>query len=473
MIIIDNSKTRSAHEVLGQTGDFGRFVLSPDIFFHCHDFVIKYGYGIAIDKNGNELFTMCFDMTTYIHSYKYTGELDLSLLNSYDCLVLYDCNDHAIELYLAAINQWQGKRLIFVGKNWTYFLDILQEYPGIEYFYEQEAETEQMAILLHGYKYLNVIYGHPHAETLDRYEHNILYYDEVMFFTFLFSDKHENGNENKDKNFMVIDARYGNLGLFALYYMAIDYALYVKSKGFIPIFNILNINGSRSIYQDFQGDEIWNKFFAQPEGYSMEDIKNSKNVYFAPIAYNARIISHIMSQSSHNTSLSWPNGHYSSLINDYITQRENDFLPFPEKTLGVLVRGTDYVNAQFDNHPVHASKEKMRELIEINLKKLDLKYIYLATEDENYCKYFKDIFGDKIYYTDQERFSTKENELLSEMHRNNPSKRAGFTLGAEYLLSILLLSRCHSLIASGTCTGLEAAKRMNENKYNYTYIYEQ
>ena len=472
MIIIDSNALESARQVLGYNSSYGRFEIATNMFERAHDFIIENNYAIAVDQYGNEQFAMRFDITAYIHSYIYTGELDMSLLNSYDCLILNDCNDYAIELYVTALRLWEGNRVILVGKNWRYFLDIIPHHQGVETIYEEKFIPEKMANHIFSKKTLCIMYGNPHAEPLDRYKSHILYYDEVMFFTFLFADKREFGNENPDKKFVIIDARYGNLGLFALRSQAIAYARYIKAKGFIPVFNIQNIHGSLSIYQDYRGDEIWNKFFTQPEEYTIDNLINSKNVYFTPECYNPTVISHIMSVYNSSINLSWINGLYSMNLKNYIEERKDQFLPYPNETLGVLARGTDFVNAHLDNHPTHVSKEVLRDKIEQALKKWNLKYIYLATEDESYLKYFKKEFGDIVYSTDQQRFTTKENEMLAEMHRKRKIKGKGFTLGAEYILSILLLSECNSLLASGSCSGVSAAINMNTGIYKNIYVHK-
>jgi hypothetical protein len=71
-----------------------------------------------------------------------------------------------------------------------------------------------------------------------------------------------------------------------------------------------------------------------------------------------------------------------------------------------------------------------------------------------------------------ERFVVPEGKLIADMHRDNAHKREGFLLGAEYILSIHLLSKCNSLLASGGCAGLGEAKRMNGGNYKNIYVFD-
>ena len=98
--------------------------------------------------------------------------------------------------------------------------------------------------------------------------------------------------------------------------------------------------------------------------------------------------------------------------------------------------------------------------------------IYVATEDASYCRYFKEKYQDKVYFTDQERYTTKKDELLAEFHEKEIDKRSGFDLGMEYILSINLLSKCNSLIASGGCSGLEEALKENGGRSQNVYIFD-
>lgn len=137
----------------------------------------------------------------------------------------------------------------------------------------------------------------------------------------------------------------------------------------------------------------------------------------------------------------------------------------------MLARGTDFVNTHLQNHPIHASKEMIADMIDEALGEWNLDYVYIATEDDSYCEFFKNRYGDKVFFTDQQRYVTKQNELLSELHRNEEVKRNGFEFGAEYAASINLLSQCNSLIASGGCGGLDEALKENADRYEHVYVF--
>ena len=127
---------------------------------------------------------------------------------------------------------------------------------------------------------------------MDRYNDGIMYYEEVMSFTYMFSDYRSLGSLNPDKKFFVIDGYYNKLGLFTIFSNIVTCAKYVKAKGMVPVVR-LTMSGN-SFYSDFEGDDIWSKFFNQPEGYTLEEVIHSANVYFSPGFYNGSVQSTIM-----------------------------------------------------------------------------------------------------------------------------------------------------------------------------------
>ncbi len=442
---------------------------NQDMFLASINIIVKYGYAVADDLNGNHVCVLSYMGSTYNHRYVYSGGADLSFINQYDCIFLYDCNEFSVELCQSALKLWSGKRLVLVGENWEGLIPMLPELQA-ECWHEPLLTDERFNELSYGMKSLRVIFGMPHAEPMDRYNEGIMYYDEIMSFIFMFADYRQLGELNSDKNFLVIDGYYDNLGLFVIQSKVETVARYAKSKGFIPVIN-LKMAGT-SFYQNNSDDDIWSKFYEQPEGYTLDEVYKSKNVYFVTPFYNGSVQSTLMERMAGNTQLSWVNGVYNTRVKKYIQERLEKYLPAPSKTLGVLARGTDYVNTHLHNHPIHASKEMLCEKInEMFNNDKTLEYIYIATEDAGYCEYFKGIYKDKVSFTDQERFQTKENELLADYHRNEKIKRDGFFLGAEYIASIYLLAHCKSLLASGGCGGLDEARKENGGKYKDVYVF--
>ena len=471
VIIGDNSKLSDYYTLPHNVQDEMKVKYGPDMFFWAYPVILNHGYAVAVDENGNVNAVLLHKYSTYQHSYRYEGGVDMCFLDRYDCIFLYDCNEFSVELCRRALCRWKGKRLVLVGENWEKMIPYLPDIDNVECFYNSQFSDKEYMEFTDGMKCLSIIHGIPHAEKMDRYEQGVMYYDEVMSFTFMFSDYRQCGELNPDKKFFVVDGEYSGLGLFAIFAKAVNCARYAKSKGFIPVIRLDNSKGS-FYHNDGDTEDIWQKFYNQPEEYSVSEVMKSRNVYFSPSFYNGTIQERLMDMQSEDTELSWPCGIYNDRVEKYIKEKEKIFLPYPDNTLGVLARGTDYVNTHLKNHAVHAPKEMICDKIDECMHKWDdLKYIYVATEDAEYCKYFKERYKDKVFFTDQERYTVKEGETLSKVHLDNKNSRDGFLMGVEYILSIHLLSKCNSLIASGGCGGLGEAMKQNDGCYSHVFVF--
>lgn len=207
------------------------------MFLASINIIVKYGYAVADDLNGNHVCVLSYMGSTYNYRYVYSGGADLSFINQYDCIFLYDCNEFSVELCQSALKLWSGKRLVLVGENWEGLIPKLPELQ-VECWYEPILTDERFNELSYGMKSLRVIFGMPHAEPMDRYNEGIMYYDEIMSFIFMFADYRQLGKLNPDKNFLVIDGYYDDLGLFVIQSKVETVARYAKSKGFIPVINL-------------------------------------------------------------------------------------------------------------------------------------------------------------------------------------------------------------------------------------------
>lgn len=336
----------------------------------------------------------------------------------------------------------------------------------MECFLEEDENIDENTLNQYSYgcHCLHIVEGIPYLENPKRFDLGISYYDEVLSFTYMYSEMHSYGNENPSIHFCVIDLPYNNLGLFGLRDKALCVARYIKACGYIPVFDMSR--SYKGSYKNGTSDNMWTIFFRQPEKYDMVDIKNSKYVHHVPYFYNGNIQSSIMDSRNPQVKLSFSDGWYNKRVIDTLNSDIPRFLPHPNETLGILARGTDYVKTRYANHAVHATPEQLCAKIDETLEQHpEYKYLYLSTEDKDYCQFFSERYKGKITFTDQRRYSVHEGESLMQMHEREQEKRDAFDLGMEYILSIECLGRCKGLIASGGCSGVTEALRISNGNY--------
>lgn len=139
-----------------------------------------------------------------------------------------------------------------------------------------------------------------------------------------------------------------------------------------------------------------------------------------------------------------------------------------KKILGVLARGTDYINAKPYNHPIQPTPEQLMEKIDTVMELSRCDKIYLATEDKGFYERFKEKYGDRLIAVEARRYETLGKENINVVRK--AEEKDGYTMGKDYLITILLLSRCHCLVAGNT-SGTIGALLLNKS-YEYKYIFD-
>lgn len=184
--------------------------LAVDMFFNAYSVCNRFGVAGVRDSRGNLVGAITNALSLYRHPYENKGYLDLWFLNHYDCIFLHGLNEGSILLLCEALRSWHGRRLVLVGKLWGEIAASLPAIDGVDYFWEEnenmaEAHLQQYSS---GFHCLHIVEGLPHQENPQRYELGIIYYDEVLSFTYMFAKMKSCGEENPDLHFCVIDLPY-------------------------------------------------------------------------------------------------------------------------------------------------------------------------------------------------------------------------------------------------------------------------
>lgn len=166
--------------------------------------------------------------------------------------------------------------------------------------------------------------------------------------------------------------------------------------------------------------------------------------------------------------------YFNDRVLQHIDRYRKCLIPEPEKTLGVLIRGTDYVAVRPNGHAVQASTEQMiGKIMELPGEEWDYDNIFVATEDAEALMKMQRAFGDRVKYVDQKRFVLQKGEYIVYQKQKDTWKPGdGWQYGADYLCAMVLLSECGYFIASGGCTGTGLVNKLANGRHNRTYIFE-
>lgn len=274
--------------------------------------------------------------------------------------------------------------------------------------------------------------------------------------------KKEFGTKNPEKTFYVVNRQIRKKnGLFAIIYGYVEQMRYVEKNKYIPVMDMQNYKNQYLDDADLGKKNAWENYFTPYTDVSIEEVFQSKNVI---LGYDAAEYFHeIQTIDFEELHRLWEKYvRLNKRTADYIEKEYKRLLTGKGKILGALYRGTDMQQLKLKNHAVQPD---IQEFIKNLHKKLDewkCDYIFLCTEDVGALEEFKKEFGNKLIYTNQQRFEKTEKKWLAEIEFCRDNDR--YLRGLEYLTAISLLAKCNCLV-TGISNGAVGAMILNGNRY--------
>jgi hypothetical protein len=268
------------------------------------------------------------------------------------------------------------------------------------------------------------------------------------------------GYENPDKLFYVIWRDKLGSGFFSNLSFVLCHLKICESMGMIPVVDFDNFKTlyNRSNKEINNTNNAWEYYFKPVSGYTLEEIYQSKNVFFCNGEYPFNLSYNITEIQGLFESI------YCKYISlqDYIVERVNQYSNyFPnQKILGVHFRGKEQ-----NLTACHSFGPTLRQITKYTdeiVKIHNIERIFLVTEEQAYLDYFKSRYAEKIIYTDSYR-SYKVNSF-----NLSPRDNHRFLLGLEILIDAILLSKCDVMLCSDSNVS-EYAKFANNGKFKTIY----
>lgn len=276
------------------------------------------------------------------------------------------------------------------------------------------------------------------------------------------------GDLHPDKTFMVMERSQVYEGIFCdmLYYLrGCEYA---EKKGFTPVID--DTYFFRLCYQNIDRlckECAWDYYFKQPGGYSLDKVKNSKNIRYYNLDDSANIecmgpYPRDVEKMSADEIHTWKRLMKKYMcLNDEIYNRIGKTYnklfskAIEGKVLGVSVREGYMIGA--NNMLSHNSIwgqpdiEAFLEDVEERLMKYGCKYVFVICQAAETIELFKAKFGDKVIHTNRMRRSMKMlGELESSFSHAFDPKIDRVTNTNDYIEEVYLLSKCDSLLCGWT-----------------------
>ena len=287
-----------------------------------------------------------------------------------------------------------------------------------------------------------------------------------------------------DKKFYIVARTCSIAGLGAIWIGYVSHALYAIDNGFIPIIDLKHYKNQYFKEGKTYRDNVWEYFFEQPCGYSLDDIAPDSEVVISDsirfpssdyVMVSAKLpISNVMVSDKHVKELK---SRYQSLFKlsptakQFVEETYNKVIGDDTNVLGVLCRGTDYISRRSFGEPIQPSPSQVIGKVHEFLKKHpEITKIYLATEDNSIYETFKKEFGERLVDNNQYRYSytDKEKPFLSDIKTERPNHN--YQLALEYLSSLYILSKSKYFVG-GRCAGSLIAWII-QNSWQDLYIWK-
>ena len=246
-------------------------------------------------------------------------------------------------------------------------------------------------------------------------------------------------------------------GLFSYYSVHLGCILTYLRQGYIPI---IDVGSFGNIFNSFQASskEInpWEVLFNQPFNYTLDEVKkNAKNIKHLSCSWTnmAPAEGHIYSNELTMKLFRDLAKKYMSVKKEIIDETNiiwKELFGDTRNVLGVIARGTDFVNLRPSGHSIPPSTETMIRDVKNMDKKNKYDWIYLATEDDNIREKFIKEFGEKLKILQKKNIDYKGGNIGSN------SNLHGIEFQKLYLKSMLIISKCIDVVIA-RCSGAMGA----------------
>lgn len=282
------------------------------------------------------------------------------------------------------------------------------------------------------------------------------------------------GREYPDKTFYVIRRHADRAGLFSFVATNLGSIKDAVDRGMIPVIDMQNWINPMLTEDQVGRVNAWELYFEQPCGYGLDEIAGARNVMLSFIEPpgthgQERYPDYNMVCRSEELSM-WRkvSGKYLKLkpaVSDRIDSWYDGHLA-GHRTLGVLCRGTDYVQRRPFNHPLQPRTSAVIEKCHEVLEEWQCDQIYLSTEDQEIWNRMTEAFPGKIISYQKDHLHLNPGENINDIGN---AVQSPYQRNLEYLTAIGILARCSCLVA-GAAGGTYGALLMTEG-YDYEYLF--
>lgn len=282
------------------------------------------------------------------------------------------------------------------------------------------------------------------------------------------------GEEYPQKTFYIIRVDYNMAGMLAIVKSTLSHIIYAYEHNLVPVVDLLNCDCQ---YIDKASPQnVWETFFIQPAKFSLKDIERCKNIIISKniqvprkkygfrveaLHGNAKLLEEYRDEYKQNI-------FFNPSTKEFVENKFKEIVGSKEKILGVLARGTDYLDCHPKGHPVQPNPKKIIIRAQEIMHTYGYKYVFLATEDLRIYNLFKETFGGQLLFSGQKLLpGMKDAKFISELKSSEGLNQKQDVL--NYLATLYILSKCNAFI--GGCTAGTLGAYMMSDRFEYEYFW--
>ena len=210
-------------------------------------------------------------------------------------------------------------------------------------------------------------------------------------------------------------------------------------------------------------NELLTKYFLIGE--EPEDSTPENTIYVK--CFNSFLLNHFNDMCEADVNLNMLQPLFVEQMKEYADQIIGD-----KKVLGVLLRGTDIIIANYSGSYRPADLEDCIKIIGDRVEQYGYDKIFVATEDSYFLERAVAAFPGKVLAVSQERHKVsdfKGVKYISDLEKQSYSGAAYYAsvedTTVNYLYAMYMLSRCESFISNCMCSGAKLVTSFNDGKF--------
>lgn len=287
----------------------------------------------------------------------------------------------------------------------------------------------------------------------------------LNYLIFHFDEREYIVNKNSASNnvYYVIRPQSENVGLMASYFFVLRKTQEAINKGYIPIVDFQNFKCQYNVEVAINGTtNAWEYYFKQPAGLGVEVLNAESKIIYSGWSWfkeeKSLVLDEKIEANEELKRLAMERLSLNDIIKDQVRKKYSELLS-GKITLGVFIRGTDYVALRPKGHNIQPTIEAFIDKIKEFLNNYDINQIYIVTEDFDYFQRITEEIDCPVVMSDND-FVKDYNETDYVSASINTD---GFTRGMNYLTRLLLLTKCQYIVSSYAAGSIYSKMIREEN----------